>query len=457
MKKILEKVAKKITPPKKEIEAQKKLAREITEKITAMKGGHVGVELAGSLCRGTHLRGDNDLDIFVFFPPELSRNEFEKEGLRIGKAIFRGHKWEKAYSEHPYIRGKIGGFDVEIVPAYKIKDASMLKSSVDRTTFHNQYLLGRLTERHKNDVRLLKQFLKGIKAYGADLKANSVPGYVAELLVLNYGSFENTARAMAEWKNNEVIDIEKQLSENDARKKFDSPLIIVDPVDLNRNVAAALSVDQFARIIAASRAFIKKPKEKFFFGAKQKTLPVSAAKKLVEKEGLITIEIGYPKGEISDVLWGQIRRLSKKIGSALEMRDFKLIRSAVWSDEEKSIILIFDLEANRLEKVMKRTGPEVTNKEHSEQFLKAHKNALSGPRIEKGRWVAEIERVHWKATEYIKKMLSQLRKTERAGIRKALNKKSKVLSDPEVIAKYKKEKEFCEWFSTYLRGKEEFD
>ena len=159
----------------------------------------------------------------------------------------------------------------------------------------------------------MKQILKGIKAEGADLKVSSVPGYVTELLILKYGSFEKTINAISKWRTEEVIDLENYLNEKTARERFEGPLIIVDPVDENRNVAAALSINQYARIIAASRIFLKKPSLKFFFGKKSKPLAISKVKKLVEKEGLIVVEIGYPKKELSDVLWGQIRILSKKI------------------------------------------------------------------------------------------------------------------------------------------------
>ena len=194
-KQLLEKVAKRITPTKRERAEQQKVAIEVIKKIKEMEGKHVDVVLCGSNARDTHLKGDNDLDIFVLFPEKLSREEFEKEGLRIGKKVFRGKKWEKAFSEHPYIRGKIEGFDVEIVPSYKVPSAELLQSSVDRSPFHNQYLKKRLKQKHMREARLLRKFLKGIDAYGADTKAGSVPGYVVELLTLQNGSFLKTVKA----------------------------------------------------------------------------------------------------------------------------------------------------------------------------------------------------------------------------------------------------------------------
>src|SRR3989344_2936226 len=376
--KILERVLKTVTPSKSGLDAEKKISDEIVARLKAMDGRHIDVLVCGSIARNTHLKGDRDIDIFVMLPPSISEQEFEKEGLRLGKGVFRGHKWEKAYSQHPYIRGVIRGFDIEIIPSYKVERAEQLQSAVDRSPFHNAYLLKNLTTAQRGEVRLLKQFLKGIGAYGAELKVSSVPGYVTELLILRYGNFISAMEAIAKWNDREVIDLEKHMKQEEALKKFDTPLVVVDPVDKNRNVAAALSLNQYSRIIAAARAFLRKPSVNFFFPKKRKVLETGKVKKLVEKEGLIVVGMGYPKKELPDVLWGQIRRLAKKI---------------------------------------------------------------SGPRIEEGRWVGDIERKHFRATEYIADLLKQLRKAERAGIKKALNKKARILGNKEVLEKYKKNAE----------------
>jgi hypothetical protein len=60
------------------------------------------------------------------------------------------------------------------------------------------------------------------------------------------------------------------------------------------------------------------------------------------------------------------------------------------------------------------------------------------------------------ATQYLKELLKKLKKTEKAGIKKSLNKKARVLSDSAVLQKHKKNREFRNWFSQYLLGKEEF-
>ena len=454
---LLKTVLKKVTPSKKEKAMQDALAKRIMTGIKESAGKHLDVMLCGSNARDTHLSGDNDLDIFVMFPEKLSRKEFEAEGLRIGKKVFRGHKWEKAFSEHPYIRGVIEGFDIEIVPSYKVSKAELKQSSVDRSPFHNAFLKKNLKEKQKGEARLLRQFLKGIKAYGADSKSSSVPGYVVELLTLEYKSFMNAIRAISEWKQGEVIDIEKYWGKGEARRLFpDSALVVIDPVDKNRNVASALSLNQFSRIVAASRAFLKKPSKTFFFGKKEKPWQVKKLKAMLEKKELVAIKLGYPKGLLPDIAWGQIQRFAKKAEKQLLLNDFKIVRSEAWTDESREIIIVLEVESRLLQKSSVKQGPFVTDEKNSKAFLKAHPKKISGPRIEQGRWLIEVPRKHTKIELFLKDFLKKAKTKEKQGIRKAINKGSAILQETSLVALFKKNKGFAEFLTIYLKGEEEF-
>lgn len=455
MQSLAKKIIGKIKPSETEIIREMDFAEKLIAKIRSIEGKHIDVLLAGSLARNTHLKGDRDIDIFVLFSEELNKEEFVKEGLRIGKAVFRGHKWEKAYSQHPYIRGVISGFDVEIVPSYKVERTELLKSAVDRTPFHQKYLEEKLKKNQKDEVRLLRQFLKGIGCYGADLKVSSVPGYVVELLVLKYGDFEKAIKGISKWQQREVMDIEGYYTEKQALKMFDSSLVVIDPVDKSRNVGASLSLNQYSRIIAASRAFLKKPSINFFFPKKVKPWPASKVRAMLKKKELVAVKIGWPK-ELPDILWGQLFRLSKKVASELDGKGFSVLRSKTWSDEKERMIIIFELANLKLQKSMKRTGPLVADDENSQRFLKAHKKVVAGPRIEKGRWVIEVERKYTDAEDLLTDCLKVLKKTEKAAVKRGLRKKALVLDEKGLMKLYGKSKEFREFFTSYLKGKEEF-
>tara|TARA_Y100000310_G_C20677597_1_gene813993 strand:+ start:196 stop:1563 length:1368 start_codon:yes stop_codon:yes gene_type:complete len=454
---MLVQVLRKITPSQKEKKLEIAMAGRIIKQIKESEGVHIGVELCGSIARDTHLRGDNDLDIFVLFPEKLSRVEFEREGLRIGKKIFRGHKWEKAYSEHPYIRGKIEGFDVEIVPSYKVIKAELLQSAVDRSPFHNKYLKRKLSTKQMGEARLLKQFLKGIKAYGADIKASSVPGYVVELLVLHYGGFLKSLNGIAKWKQGQVISLENHYNEKDARKRFsDAPLIVVDPVDKNRNVAAALSLNQFSRIVAASQSFLRKPDKRFFFPRKEKPWGIVKLRAMLDKKELVAVRLGYPKGALTDIIWGQAYRLGNKIAKQLELNEFQVTRHEAWTDEKNLIVIVFEVESRILQRTARKVGPFVTDEKNSVAFLEKHRNLIAGPRIEEGRWVIETPRKYVHIEKFLKSFLKTEKRREKIPMRNALNKCCNTIQEKGIIELFKKNKDFAEFLTIYLKGEEEF-
>lgn len=453
--KMLEGVLKEITPTREEKGKEKRLKERIVEKIKAIEGKHIEIMQCGSSARDTDLRNSKDLDIFILFPAKLSRKEFEEEGLRIGKEVFRGNKWEEAFSEHPYIRGEIEGFVIDIVPSYKVEKTELMQSSVDRSPFHQKYLEEELSEELKKETRLLKAFLKGIKAYGAKLQFNSIPGYAVELIVLKYGNFLQALQAMSKWRKGEIIDLESywKEKEKECRKKFgEHHLIIVDPTDLNRNVASALSYNQFARIVAASRAFLRKPNRNFFFGKKIKPWNKKELNNALEEKEIIMLYISYPKGALSDIIYGQLKHFAKKIEKQLELNDFIVKNFFEWTDEEKIIAIVFELENLELEKIKKQVGPEVTDEKNAEIFLK-QKSIIGGKRIEQGRWVVEKKRNYWNAHEFLKSELKKAR--EKEPLQKGLQ-KAQVFNEKEITKLYEKNKAFAEFLTIFLKGEEEF-
>jgi tRNA nucleotidyltransferase (CCA-adding enzyme) len=451
MNKLYAKVLKKITPTKQEVLAEKKLVEEIRKKISKINGKHSHIEWCGSSARGTHLRGDRDLDLFLMFDKELSRQEFEEEGLRIGKTVFNGYKWEVAYSQHPYIRGNIRGFDIEIVPSYIVASGSEKQSAVDRTPFHNKYLLKHFTQKQKQEARLLKQFLKGIGAYGADLKNQALPGYGAELLLLYYASFDKALKGISNWGEKTTIILEKRT--RDASTEFLNPLIIIDPVDENRNVASALSVEQYNKMILAAKQFLKKPSEKFFLGSKINAWPKEKIIEELQKKEFIAIQANFPKNVLSDLVWGQLRRYLRKAATQLEENDFLVKKSALWSDEEK-VFFMYELNALNLDKKRKILGPYANDKENVERFLGRKRKVLSGPITENGRIVLIVEREETSAKKILEEFIKETRKNEKDAMQNCL-KKARVLTEHEILEHYKGS--FAEHLTQYLQGKEIFE
>lgn len=450
-------VLKKIVPGSADRKAEDQMVRSLLRKIKGMKGPHLGAVLAGSLARNTHLRGDRDLDIFVFYAPTLAREKFETAGLKLGHALFGDSFHEEAYSEHPYVRGTLDGFNVEIVPTYKVLKAVDKLSAVDRTPFHAAYMRKHLSEKQCNQVRLLKQFFKGIRVYGADVHYQGVPGYLVEILILNYGTFEKALQAMAVWRDQTIIDVEKSYaSEKEALFHFKHPFfLVVDPTDPSRNVAGALSYNQFARAILAARTFLKKPALHFFFGRTALTLTSAQVKKYLSAEELVGFQLPYPNDMLEDVAWGQLHRLTTKFAHALEQHSFQIRRTFAWTDGHSPIILLFDVENPLLPRAHTRLGPKVVEANHAAQFLKAHPAPLSGPRVEQGRVVLEVSRAIWKIEDALARELNKCAQTEKGALQHSLH-SAALLRESHLLPLMKQNPSFARELSVFLKGREPF-
>ncbi len=456
--KILQKILQKIKPDQRQLKEEKKFIEELLLKIKSIKGKHIDVVVAGSVARNTHLKDNRDIDIFLLFPTALSDEEFRKEGLRIAKKVFGKNKYELAFAQHPYVRGIIKNFDVEIVPSFKISDTTQIRSAVDRTPFHNKYLQKKLSLQQKDEVRLLKQFLRGIKCYGAEIKTSSFSGYLTELLILYYGTFLETLKNAAEWKKPTIIDIEHYYeNEKIIAERFKEHFIVIDPTDSRRNVASAVSYNQFCRFIAASREFLKKPSQKFFFDFERKKIPLNKIKKILSEKELVTLYAKYPKEYVAEIVWGQLKRLCKILHQNLSKNEFRIFRIQPFTDEKNFCLLIIDLENRILQKVHKIVGPELVMKEHCEKFLQKHRKCYAGPRIENGRLVVEEFRKYWKVEPLLNNIIKNLLKQkETKKPMKKLLKDTKIYNETMLIKLCKKNINAQKFLSEFLRGKEIF-
>ena len=351
--------------------------------------------LVGSVAKGTYLTHP-DFDVFVAFPPETTREDLEHQGLQIGR--FLKNK-KKMWAEHPYTRGTHMGFDVEIVPCYAIVSPDQKMSAVDRTPFHNKYVLGKIKPEQRDQVRLLKAFMKGIGVYGAEAKVQGFSGYLVELLVLKYGSFQDVLIAVTNWQAGNVIALDMLPA-----RIFDEPLIVVDPVDPNRNVASAVSKQQMAVFVHAAREYLKKPRIEFFF---PKPPPKPSRKKIMEllrERGthLMVVTAAVPK-VTDDVLYPQIRKALKAIEDVLIRHGFTFVHSAFKVIGGRALFM-FEMEVFELPNAKKHTGPPIWVKNALDFQVKWEdsREALSEPYIEDGQWFVDIKRGHATAADLVK-------------------------------------------------------
>ncbi|MHA1917183.1 MAG: nucleotidyltransferase domain-containing protein [Candidatus Ranarchaeia archaeon] len=199
----------------------------------------------GSVAKGTDLKDDADIDIFVILDTtsrEVLGNYVKVVGRKIAKEMNASYRI--GYAENPYayliVKHERKGIVVNIVPTVKITKSNPLRkalriSGMVRTPLHAEFALKNFCN-IKNEIRLFKFFCKQKKTYGNF----GLTGWLCELLVYYYGSFMETLKEIAAWEN-PVIDIQKK-SDTDSLKTIfpNDNVVILDPVDSNRNAAAGI-------------------------------------------------------------------------------------------------------------------------------------------------------------------------------------------------------------------------
>lgn len=355
-------------PTRSEVSKLTKIAQEakrLVENQVASLDEVVDVIFGGSFAKGTWLRDDADIDIFVKIKPSVSVERFEVLGKSIGQEALKKHKPKLRYSDHPYVEAFVRGIRVNVVPCYNVEQGKW-QSAADRSPFHTEYISSNSDDEKRMQARLLKKFFKGVGIYGAEISTGGFSGYVSEVLVLKYGSFENVLRAAADMQDRQVIAAGEY--DSDIVKGFRSPVIIIDPVDSRRNLGTAISPESVGRFVLAARAFLASPSLQFF---REKNKHAKASAKLYPN--VLVVEFTH-KERSPDIIWGQLKRSLNAMAKQLEIADFIVLRSSCITDEKASAALAFLLESITLPPYTKRKGPEVFRRKDTVSFISDTKN-----------------------------------------------------------------------------------
>ena len=341
------------------------------------------------------MSGEADLDIFASFPPTMDRQEWTEKVL---PAIRRGidAKTVDRYAEHPYLEFHIEDIRVNVVPCYSVEKGQW-KSATDRTPYHTEYMTEHLTPEMRLDARVLKRFVKGIRSYGAEIRVGGFSGMLVETLVLYYRSFLETLAQSSKWNPIIFLDLEKPADRQDSRvREFSSPLVVIDPVDPNRNLAASVRDDKLWGFVAASRELQRNPGTWYFFPPNPIRRTKTQFAKLLKRQGRDIVAISFEHARIvPDVLWGQLLKMEKSLTELMTRQDFHPIRSTVWSDEARFSAILVELDSSTLTEVQMRQGPPVSKMDDSQGFIHRYLDArdtVRGPWIEVDRWVVDKKR-----------------------------------------------------------------
>ena len=397
-KRLREKVLEENYPSEDEFERIDSLYTKISSFISKEFG--LETHFAGSAGRKTCMAGDRDIDLFMLFPEDTDRRQLEEKGLRIGKKTFENFNADHhvEYAEHPYTKGKIEGVEVEIVPCYDTGPED-IQSAVDRTPHHSRWVRENLSEEQRKEVVILKKFLKTQGLYSSSLKVRGFSGYLCEILIYIYGDFESVMENAEDWPERKILDPADQhtegLPEELERKFSDANLVVVDPVDSERNVSSVLSRENYSRFIYSAWQFNHAPGINFFQASEKEFERFELEQEIKERADFLVLEFENPE-EVDDVVYPQMRKTLRRLRSILQKHDFRLYESGFHVGHKTRIFFELDQQLPVIEEVK---GPRVFHgADHLEQFTSKYDTTY----VEGDRLVAKTEREYTDARELLK-------------------------------------------------------
>ena len=360
--------------------------------------------LVGSVAKDTYLKQGVDLDVFVLFPPDTSREKLAEWGLELGRAVL--DETEEKYAEHPYLHGRFEGVEADVVPCFEVADASKKMSAVDRTPFHTRFIEERMERDQRDQTRLLKAFMKGIGVYGAEAKTHGFSGYLCELLILKCGSFRRVLEAGAGWKPGTYLVLDRL----EGNPQFTDPLVFLDPVDTKRNVASAVSAETLAHFSESCKAYLRREGLSYFFPRQLVPAPpdeLAVALRRRRSEFLL-IRAKAPT-ILDDHLYDQMRKAAHSVTALLERHGFEVRRASY--EVGPDLLLLMELPRVRLPDTVTHVGPPVKARDHAERFRKSwsdHPEARSPVYEEEGRLKVERTREFRRPEDAVRAQLLEI-------------------------------------------------
>lgn len=440
MKQVLNIVRPKLRPSKQEINDLQNASKQIQQRIKKHLPKDVEIGLMGSVAKGTALKENRDLDMFLLFSDKYKPEEIKTKGILWAKKAMKGFETELNYAQHPYLKVWMPTVKVDIVPSFKIKNNEKLKTAVDRSQLHTVWVNKKITQEMQDDVRLLKQFLITLGVYGAQSRVEGFSGYLCELLIIKYRSFENLVESASKWSR-PVIDIEGKIGEAQAKKMFEkASMIVIDPVDEHRNVSAVVSQTSLSRFIIACRQFCENPTNEFFF-AKKRYYSKKEVLDAIKRRGthIIIIEFEPPK-LVEDILWPQLKKTTHTIISKIEHDEFRVFGHYFYCDSQDAFIML-ELMDWKLPSVKRINGPNVSLEQHVGTFIKTHRFA-ENIHAEHDRIVALERRKNTQPLQSIKEAIENGKNGSIPRDFFVLLKKSRI-QKPNWLAKSKKMREIA--------------
>lgn len=357
---------------------QEEFLARLNTALASVKDTTVQAVLGGSYAKGTYLQG-YDIDIFLC----CKDNPVPAIITAIHTALVQ--EFAERETDIKIVHGSRDYFHIiykkktiELVPVKKIVDPIQAENMTDCSQLHVAYVQSKLSEEQKQEVRLAKIFFKAQGLYGAESYINGFSGYILELLLVHYKTFDALIDALAHFEEQTILDPAKlYASTQDIKQELDlakqGSLILIDPTQRQRNAAAALSDDVYAKAVHIARQYLAANEDDKKHMFVQVDL-VAQAQQQVQEYGCSYTQISFQTLNESsrDVAYTKAKKACEYIAKRIEKNGFTLLHEYFVA---KQNVMIFLTNPQQLSSHTVQKGPLLWSKqENIAQFTAKYKN-----------------------------------------------------------------------------------
>lgn len=394
-------------PTKLQEQELEKTLKEVIKKLqSSIKRAKLQAKLilGGSVGRGTYLKENNDIDLFLAFNYQRYKNQSLSNLTEI--LLKKSYpKYIRLHGSRDYFDFKFQSFQFEIIPVLFVKNPINAKNTTDLSPLHVQWIKKQLNKNKKllDEIRITKLFLKSNRLYGAESYINGFSGHVIEILICYYNSFTRLLKNLVKYKEQTILDPQKHYSSKQQilkqlNKSKTGPLILIDPIDKNRNAAAALSSATLKQAQRIAKKFLSSPNIRYFISKKITNKDIILNKK---KRNLIILK--------SSLSLKEQDRVGTKILKDLQHLCFKLKKegylfSSSWAFPEKLVWFYFP---KKLYKTKIIPGPPTNLQKFVEEFTSKYKKLKAKIKIKNNRYIAIAKRKYQDPIDFLRELLKQ--------------------------------------------------
>jgi tRNA nucleotidyltransferase (CCA-adding enzyme) len=410
---IREQVLAMITPSQEEINLQTKIINQLVEalmnKVESTDYQYSFIEPEGSTGRKqTQLRGAADIDLFVALKPEDYPQIFKKPETETHQAINNlmhnlVSDWfepavrnlevtdvQRAFSQHPFLSLKIDSIDIDILGCFDIDTETLAEkgpiTAVDRTVHHTGYVVDRMTQKKREDVRILKSFVRACHAYGDTCAVGrmGLTGVTLEIIVIEEPNLDAAIQALRNLDTEPIDPLSRNLTELKKIPAFrDDYVFLIDPTDHSRNMASSFSPRSYAWVqykIDRLRESIESESSNMTMDSliespiSSKSIPDWLSSSVIVHEFRSDGDIHYT------ILRDKLHRLMRKILSDMksertgEPRFGEILGEVYFEGTQYAMGML--VETPTISKTFDRKGPPAILTEAADRFRSTHKKTF---------------------------------------------------------------------------------